>query len=192
MGLQRSCEFNHSLLPNAIRNIDVLAMARVAVQSYVIPLMNDVGIELVRTPYEEPHYLCLLITASNGRLRGELEYYCNVSDLQKIGAQLRDYSGNRDEEIVYELGSEKPEDRFAYFLSIRVKAINSRGYCYVSVRLNNNDSGPDREITDFTIPTGVAGVNRLGDLLIGFGELRHRRLIWNVSSGELLDEERAG
>jgi hypothetical protein len=150
--------------------------------------MSDSGIELTRTPYEEPYHVRLLITASNGRLRGELEYYCNADDLQELGAQLRDYSGNRDKEIVYELGSEKPEDRFAFFLRLRVKAINSRGHCYVSVRLNNNDSGPDREITEFSIPAEVADVNRLGDLLAGFGQLRHRRLLWRVTSGELIED----
>jgi hypothetical protein len=150
--------------------------------------MSDVGIELSRTPYEEPHHLCLLIKASNGRLHGELEYYCNASDLLELGSQLRDYSGSRDKEIVYELGSEKPEVRFAFFLSLRVKAINSRGHCCVSVRLNNNDSRPNEEITEFSIPAEVADVNRLGDLVSGFGQLRHRRLIWHVTTGELLED----
>ncbi|QOV89915.1 hypothetical protein [Humisphaera borealis] len=150
--------------------------------------MSEAGIELSRTPYEEPYHLCLLIRASNGRLRGELEYYCNASDIQELGSQLRRYSGDREKEIVYELGSEKPEDRFAFFLSLRVKAINLRGHCCVSVRLNNNDSRPDREITEFSIPAEVADVNRLGDLLTGFGQLRHRRLIWHVTTGELLED----
>ncbi len=150
--------------------------------------MSDAGIKLTRTPYEEPYHVRLLITASNGRIRGELEYYCNASDLQELGAQLRDYSGSRDNEIVYELGSEKPEDRFAFFLSLRVKAINSRGHCCVSVRLNNNDSGPERELAEFSISAEVADVNRLGELLTGFGQLRHRRLIWHVTSGELLED----
>jgi hypothetical protein len=152
--------------------------------------MSDPGIELTRTPYEEPYHLRLLIGASNGRLRGELVYYCRASDLQELGARLRDYSGDRDKEIVYELGSEKPEDNFAFFLSLRVKAIDSRGHCCVSVRLNNNDSHhPQKEITEFSIPAEVEDVNRLGDLLTGFGQLAHRRLIWHVTRGELLEGE---
>lgn len=155
--------------------------------------MSDVGVELTRTPYEEPYHLRLLIVASYGRLRGELEYYCNADDLQELGAQMRAYSGSRDQEIVYELGSEKPEDRFAFFLSLRVQAINSRGHCCLSVRLNNNDPTPRREITELSIPAEVADVNRLGDLLMGFSQLRHHRLVWRVTTGELLEDgERAG
>lgn len=150
--------------------------------------MSEVAIKLTRTPYEEPYHLRLLISASNGRLRGELEFYCHASDLKDLGARMRDYSGNREQEIVYQLGSEKPEDRFAFFLSLRVQAINSRGHCCMSVRLNNNEPFPNRETTEFSIPAVVGDVNRLGALLAEFGDLRHRRLIWRVTSGELLDE----
>ncbi len=150
--------------------------------------MDAIRIELSRTPYEEPYHLRLRITASNGRLRGELEYYCNANDLRELGAQMQAYTGNREREIVYQLGSEKPEDRFAYFFSLRVQAINSRGHCCVTVRLNSNASPPDTEITELSIPAEVADVNRLGGLLTQFGQLRHRRLIWRVASGELLED----
>jgi hypothetical protein len=110
--------------------------------------------------------LCLRIIASNGRVRGELEYYCNANDLSELGAQMEAYSGDREREILYELGSEKPEDRFAYFIRLRVKAINSRGHCAVSVRLNNNASSPEREVAELSIPAEVADVNGLGRLLV--------------------------
>jgi hypothetical protein len=154
-----------------------------------MPLMTGAGIEISRTPYEEPYHLRLRITASNGRLCGELEYYCSADDLLTLGAEMRAYSGNREREIAYQLGSEKPEERFAFSLSLRVRAIDSRGDCRVIVRLNNNESSPDTEVTEFSIPAEVADVNRLGELLAGFGELRHRLLIWRVTSGELMEDD---
>lgn len=157
-----------------------------------MPLMSDAGIELVRIPYEEPYHLRLWIKASNGRLRGELEYYCNANDLRELGAQMRAYTGNREQDIVYQLGSEVPEDRCAFFLSLRVGAINSRGHCCVIIRLNNNEAAPHNEVTEFAIPAEVADINRLGELLTRFGELRHRRLDWRVTTGELHgDDEQA-
>src|SRR5258706_5657201 len=125
-----------------------------------MPLTTDIGIEIWRTPYEEPYHLNLKIRASNGRLRGELEYFCNAADLLELGADMRAYSGSREREILYQLGSEKPEERFAFFLSLTVKAINSRGDCRLVVRLNNNSSPPDTEVTEFSIPAEVADVNR--------------------------------
>ena len=152
-----------------------------------MPLMTDTGIKISRAPYEEPYHLNLKISASNGRLSGELEYYCNADDLPRIGQEMRAYTGKKDADIVYELGSEKPEDRFAFFLSLRVQAIDSRGHCCVIIRLNNNESPPDGEMSEFAIRAEVADINRLGELLAEFGQLRHRLLLWRVINGELVE-----
>jgi hypothetical protein len=89
--------------------------------------MNTPGIKITRFPYEEPYHLNLLIEASNGRMNGRLGYYCNAKDLNELGGKLLGYLGNKEQAIVYELGSEKPEDRFAFFFSLRVLPLNSAG-----------------------------------------------------------------
>ena len=151
--------------------------------------MTTPGIKLTRYPYEEPYHLNLRIAASNGHLNGDLEYYCNATDLKELGKQLVDFSGKRSEKIVYELGSEKPEDRFAFFLSLRVEPLDAVGHCAVIVRLNNNQTIPEREVTEFCIKAEVADVNRLGKLLVEFGRLQHRALEWSVQDGRLLKED---
>lgn len=150
-------------------------------------LMAVAGIAISRTPYEEPYHLNLRIKASNGRLCGELEYYCNADDLRRVGEEMRAYAGKKEADIVYELGSEKAEERFAFFLSMRVQAIDSRGHCCVMIRLNNNEPVPDTEVSEFAIRAEVADINRLGALLARFGELRHSVLLWHVTSGELIE-----
>ena len=154
--------------------------------------MNTARIRITRTPYEEPYHLCLRLAASNGRLSGDLEYYCNASDLGSLGKQLADFAGLKTGDVTYELGSEKKEDRFAFYLGLRVRALDSRGHCAVVVRLNNNQEVPDKEVAEFCITAEVADVNRLGNLLIEFGRLQHRVLSWTVRDGELLkDNEEA-
>lgn len=151
--------------------------------------MKPVGIRITRFPYEEPYHLNLWIAASNGRLNGNLEYYCNANDLGSFGKQLADFSGKRSEEITYELGSERPEDRFAFFLSLKVKALDTVGHCAVVIRLNNNQAVPERELSEFCIKAEVADINRLGKLFIEFGRLQHRALEWSVYDGKLIKED---
>ena len=149
--------------------------------------MNAPGIRITRHPYEEPYHLNLHIKASNGRAQGSLEYYCNADDLKTLGRQLVDFTGTRSHEVVYELGSEKPSDRFAFFLSLRVKPLDSSGHCAVHIRLNNNQEPPSRELMEFSIMANVADLNRLGNLLIGFGRLQHGVLEWHVQDGSLIE-----
>jgi hypothetical protein len=147
--------------------------------------MNVPGITITRFPYEEPHHLHLHMNASNGRVSGRLEYYCNADDLKTLGKQLEDFAGSG--EVIYELGSEKLADRFAFFLSVRVKPLDSAGHCAVSIHMNNNQRPPDRELTQFSIRADVADVNRLGGLLVGFARLQHRVLEWHLQDGRLID-----
>jgi hypothetical protein len=148
--------------------------------------MNAPGIRITRHPYEEPYHLNLHIEAANERVNGDLEYYCNADDLKKLGKKLADFTGPPKEAIVYDLGSEDPRDRFAFFLSIRVTPLDSSGHCAVVIRLNNNEEPPGKQVTEFSIRADVADINRLGDLLIGFGKLQHRVLDWRVHEGTLI------
>ncbi|HEX3656343.1 MAG TPA: hypothetical protein VHV55_11075 [Pirellulales bacterium] len=152
------------------------------------------GISITRYPYEEPYHLNLRIKASNGRTCGELEYYCNVSGLKEFGKQLADFHGGRGEEVNYELGSEAPQDRFAFYLNLAAKAVDSSGHSALFICFNNNAAGADREVSRFAIKANPADINRLGALLSGFADLQHRRLDWQVHDGRLItdDDEHAG
>lgn len=137
--------------------------------------------------YEEPHHLNLKLNASNGRTSGELEYYCNASDLELFGNKLAGFSGR--EKLEYILGSERLEDRFAHFLKIEIFAIDSRGHSAVCIAMANNFNPPNRERSEFCITADVADINRLGSLMIEFSRLRHFALEWRVQTGSLLEED---
>lgn len=153
--------------------------------------MSAPGILITRYHYEEPYHLHLGIDVSNGRQSGSLEFYCNADDLGVLGRKLCGLFGRSKDEVIYELGSERPADRFAFFLGLRVRALDAAGHCVLHVRLNNNQPFPDNALTDFCIRADIADVNRLGSLLEEFGNLRHRSLDWRVQDGQLTrdDEE---
>jgi hypothetical protein len=151
--------------------------------------MNS-SIIIRRYPYEEPHHLNLRLSASNGRASGELDYYCNTSDLETFGAELLGFTGKG--KLAYTLGSERPEDRFAHFLNIEVIAIDSRGHCAICIVMANNFAPPSKERSEFCIAADVADIKRLGSLMIGFSRLRHFTLDWRVQTGSLLEEDENG
>ncbi|MEL6688659.1 MAG: hypothetical protein AAFP97_13725, partial [Pseudomonadota bacterium] len=69
----------------------------------------------------------------------------------------------------------------------------SKTRCFIQLRLNNNEpadvsfSNPP-QLTDFHIETDFENINKLGNLLINFGKLKHKRLLWSPSQ-LLLDNE---
>jgi hypothetical protein len=56
-------------------------------------------LHIVRKPYEEPYHLNLLVSASDGSQRGELEIYANAEDLGTFASKLRQMPGGKREAI---------------------------------------------------------------------------------------------
>jgi hypothetical protein len=102
---------------------------------------------------------------------------------------LRVFGGARGDTVVYELGSEKREDNTAYFLSLRIGALDSVGHSALTIRCSNNRSAPDKEVVEFSIRAQVADINRLGRLLEAFSQLRHRVLEWDLQEGRLKEHD---
>ncbi len=94
--------------------------------------------------------------------------------------------------FLWEVGSERPEDKFAHYLRLRLFTTDSLGHCAIQIRLNNNAPLPDREIVEFCICAEPAQINRLGALCRVFSKLKHQVLDWSPSGGELFESlERA-
>jgi hypothetical protein len=141
-------------------------------------------IEVVRHPYEEPYHLRLVVIASNGSQSGVLEIYANATDLGAFAKALREVA-SRTSEALWELGSELAEDNFAFYFRLRAHQVSKTGQCAVEIRLNNNRPPPERQISEFSIPALPADLDRLAALFELFGRLKHRKLRWCVTHGEL-------
>jgi len=139
-----------------------------------------------RYPYEEPYHLNLVISASNGAMSGTLEYYCNAEDLIKVGDHLAAFPGQHDDSYTYELGSPRPEDRFAFHFVLRAATLDSAGHCALQFTMSNNRPLPDDMSCSFSIRAEPAAINRLGRLLRAFGDLKHLELRWSDTDGELV------
>ena len=149
--------------------------------------MTPPFITLRRIPYEEPYHLCLVISASNGEYSGSLEYYCNAKDVAEVGNRLAAFPEMVGDDYTYELGSPRPEDRFAHHLILRVFTVDSAGHSALQIVMNNNRKPPDDCSCSFTIPAEVSAINRLGRLFKTFGELKHEMLRWSTTKGGLSD-----
>ena len=136
-------------------------------------------IKIERIPYEEPYHIQLLWDVSNGSVSSRFEYYDNADSLKELAENLEQFPRYKDQVFLYELGSEKPEDRFAYYFRFRVFTIDAKGNSAIQVRFSNNLDLPYREIVEFCIQTEPAAINRLGRLFRKFSELKHDYLVWS-------------
>jgi hypothetical protein len=62
-------------------------------------------IRIERHPHEDPHCVNLVVTASNGPLRGEIEIYDDASCFAELANKLRGFPKDRSHEVVWKLGS---------------------------------------------------------------------------------------
>ncbi|MGY8770975.1 MAG: hypothetical protein ACKVH8_21400 [Pirellulales bacterium] len=142
-------------------------------------------LKIVRHPYEEPHHIHLVVEASNGDVSSKSEYYCNATDLLTIAEGLESFPRDKSDVFLYELGSERKEDRWGYYYRLRAFLIDNFGSCALQLRINNNAELPDTQVSEFCIKAEASQINRLGQLFRTFSKLEHEVLEWNVSDGSL-------
>ena len=127
------------------------------------------------------------MAASNGRQRGEIEFYVNADDLVEMANVLEQFPRHATHVYLFEIGSEKAEDRWAFYFRFRLCTTDSVGHCAIHLRFNNNRDIPDREISEFCIPVEAAPLNHLGKLLRNFAQLRHEVLYWDTNEAKLYE-----
>jgi hypothetical protein len=145
-------------------------------------------IRVTRKPYEEPYNLNLVMEASNGTQTARLEFYDNADALSSVAKELEVFPRHKDHVFLWQLGSERPEDRFAFYFRFRVFAVDSLGHCAIHLRFNNNHALPDREVAEFCIHAEPAQLNRLAGLFEQFAKLEHEVLEWALDDGRLLEK----
>jgi hypothetical protein len=150
--------------------------------------MSKSYIRIQRFLYEEPYHLQLGLDASNGHFRGGFDFYTSTKDLIGLGKQLRDFPESSADEVSWVYGSDVPADRCYRYLAIRAYVTNASGHCAIQFTLNSNSSEPHEGQCKFSILAEAAAINRLGDLLIGFGKLKHLELFWSCTEGELFED----
>src|SRR4051812_47158121 len=96
------------------------------------------SIMITRYPYEEPYHLHLVVDASNGCLRARLGVYDNAASLTKLADVLEVFPRHVTDAHLWELGSERPEDRFAFYFRLRLFVTDRAGHCAIQLRMNNN------------------------------------------------------
>jgi hypothetical protein len=144
-------------------------------------------IRITRYPYEEPHLLNLEIQACNGRFLAEIECYVNASSLVEWADHLEVFPRHISDVFLFEIGSERPEDRWAYYLRFRAFVRDGLGHSALHIRFNNNRDLPRREIAEFCLDAEASQINRLGRLCREFAKLDHVVLDWWIQDGALYE-----
>jgi hypothetical protein len=146
-------------------------------------------VRITRHPYEEPHLINLVVEASNGKHKWEMEFYDNAESLRLLSENLEVFPRHKDDVFLWEIGSEYPEDRWAYYFRFRVFLTDASGHCAIQIRFNNNRDLPDREVVEFCLRAEAGQINRLGQLCRKFAELKHELLVWEGNEGALYESK---
>ena len=141
------------------------------------------SIKITRNPYEEPYHINLIFKASNGEISGQLEIYDKADILKKMADILEDFPFNNITTFMWELGSEKPKDNFAFYFKCEFSLIKHTSECVIGIRLNNNNDRIEKSISEFHIKCYPAELNKLGQLFREFSKLEKETLIWNGLDG---------
>jgi hypothetical protein len=136
-------------------------------------------IKIERVPYEEPYHVQLNWEVSNGNISSRFEYYDNADSLNRMAENLEQFPKHSSDVFLYEIGSEKPEDNFAYYFRFRVFTTDGFGHSAIQIRFCNNNVLPYREIAEFCIQVEPAAINTLGKLLREFAKLEKDYLVWS-------------
>ncbi|AKC82262.1 hypothetical protein IMCC26134_04825 [Verrucomicrobia bacterium IMCC26134] len=147
------------------------------------------SIQIQRFPYEEPHHLHLRFSASNADFAGAIEIYLNATELLKWADELEAFPRHKDHVFLFDYGSERKEDRWAYYFRFRAFCYSSSGRSALHFRLNTNSEMPNIGISEFCITTEAARINHLGRLLREFARLEHVILDWDTEDGRLYKTE---
>lgn len=138
------------------------------------------SLRITRHPYEEPYHVNLVVHASNGRQSSELEIYAGAADLSGAAQALTGFPKHSGDVFTWELGSELPEDRFAFYFRLRVWQVKANGRCAVEVRFNNNQDPPDRQVAEFSFGAYPSDLDNLGLLFREFSKLEQMVMEWAV------------
>ncbi|MGL6213236.1 hypothetical protein [Billgrantia desiderata] len=136
-------------------------------------------LRIERILYEDPCHVHLVWEMSNGNVSSCFEYYDNADSLKEIGKRLEQFPQHSGDVLLHEIGSEKPEDRLAYYFRFRACTTDSRGGSAIQIRFCNNRELPYRELFEFCIQAEPAAINRLGKLFLEFAKLEKEYMAWS-------------
>ncbi|HCG8217763.1 TPA: hypothetical protein NJ504_004747 [Vibrio parahaemolyticus] len=145
-------------------------------------------VKIERIPYEEPYHLQLLWDISNGMQSTRFELYNNASDLLKIAKGLEFFPRHPKDVFLYEIGSERAEDNFAYYFRLRAFMVTPQGQCALQIRFCSNAPLPYKHISEFCIQLEPRDLNRLGILFGDFSKLQSHFLAWDAKGDFLGDK----
>jgi len=143
------------------------------------------SIKIIRNPYEEPYHINLIFKASNGESSGINLIFDNAEKLKKLADILEDFPFNSKRTFLWELGSENPNDNFAFYFKCEFSLIKHSSECVIGIRLNNNQEGIEKSISEFNIKCYPAEFNKLGQLFREFSKLEKETLTWNGLEGKV-------
>ncbi len=135
-------------------------------------------IEIKRVQYEEPYHFNLIFKVTDKNTFDRFEIYCKSEHVINCAETLIDFPINIHNDFNWELGSENPKDRFAFYFNFRVSLNKTDTKTNIKIRFNNNEDYPDKKVLQFDLTSNTDEVQELGRLLKTISKLESKQIVW--------------
>jgi hypothetical protein len=140
-----------------------------------------------RLPYEEPYHTQLEFVVRNTLFSAQVDIYCGVPEIAEMGRALQAFPTKIGGSYTYEYGSADPAAKFYRHFKLRAYTVDNVGHCALQFTVNLNTPEPSEGSSQFSIEASPAEINRLGELLVNFAQLKHLELRWTPHESGLFE-----
>lgn len=116
------------------------------------------------------------ISISNGQTKTDLQYYNYDDAFKMFGEKLSAFPTKITDKIDFQIGEENR--KWAYYLFLEVYCYEPNGQSAIKVIVDNHDSEPYYERSEFSIRTFPASLNKLGQGLKTWDPNLEPEFVW--------------
>lgn len=129
------------------------------------------------TDYDD--YATSDLTASRAELKVHVHFWDYLDLFEQFGSKLAAFPQNLEDTVEIEIGQLLPGFSQNYLL-LRAYCYDANGHAALKIVTHNNESEPQMQRIEFSIPADIAALNRLGNLLKNWLPQENSELVWQA------------
>ena len=119
------------------------------------------------------------VVVSQGAIESCTHFYGDADTWKDFGNRLVAFPRDITERVVFETGQR--HSNFAY-MSLSAYCYDPQGHAAVKVIADNNAADPYRCKLEFSIPSEVASINKIGQFLLNWQIKNYAAIVWQAQT----------
>ena len=107
------------------------------------------------------------MTASNGIITGQQDFYAYPNEIEELGAKLSEFPSSKTDEVIFEYGN---EENYYSYVFLKAQVLKSSLRSVLEIKFDNRLEPPKAAQVNFYIPLEPTELNRLGKSLVSWSK----------------------